>query len=173
MRAIIGRELRSYFNGALGYIFSAVVLLFVGIFTMVYNLKSYLSAFEITLGQMSFVYLIAIPILTMRIIADERRQKTDRLLYSLPMGMTRIVIGKYISLTFWHSQLLSCLYPLILPLYGSQPSECMIQSWFLPTRRGDYFNRAVRIFGYRKPSGSRSYKLCRPACKLLHCRFLT
>lgn len=120
MRAIIGRELRSYFNGALGYIFSAVVLLFVGIFTMVYNLKSYLSAFEITLGQMSFVYLIAIPILTMRIIADERRQKTDRLLYSLPMGMTRIVIGKYISalIVLALPVAITCLYPLILSLYG-------------------------------------------------------
>ena len=65
---------------------------------MVYNLKNFLSAFELSLGQMSFVYIIAIPILTMRIIAEEKRQKTDRLLYSLPMGMTRIVFGKYFLL---------------------------------------------------------------------------
>ena len=120
MRAIIGRELRTYFSGPIGYVFSAVILLFVGIFTMVYNLKNYLSAFEISLGQMSFVYLIAIPILTMRIIAEEKRQKTDRLLYSLPMGMTRIVLGKYISALIVLALPIAiiCLYPLILTLYG-------------------------------------------------------
>ncbi len=120
MRAIIGRELRSYFSSPLGYVFTAVVLLFVGIFTMVYNLKNFLSAFELSLGQMSFVYIIAIPILTMRIIAEEKRQKTDRLLYSLPMGMTRIVFGKYFSalVVLALPVAITGLYPLILSLYG-------------------------------------------------------
>lgn len=120
MRAIIGRELRSYFSSPLGYAFTAVVLLFVGIFTMVYNLKNFLSAFELSLGQMSFVYIIAIPILTMRIIAEEKRQKTDRLLYSLPMGMTRIVFGKYFSalVVLALPVAITGLYPLILSLYG-------------------------------------------------------
>jgi ABC-2 type transport system permease protein len=120
VRAIIGRELRSYFSSPLGYVFTAVVLLFVGIFTMVYNLKNFLSAFELSLGQMSFVYIIAIPILTMRIIAEEKRQKTDRLLYSLPMGMTRIVFGKYFSalVVLALPVAITGLYPLILSLYG-------------------------------------------------------
>ena len=120
MRAIIGRELRSYFSSPLGYVFTAVVLLFVGIFTMVYNLKNFLSAFELSLGQMSFVYIIAIPILTMRIIAEEKRQKTDRLLYSLPMGMTRIVFGKYFSalVVLALPVAITGLYPLLLSLYG-------------------------------------------------------
>jgi ABC-2 type transport system permease protein len=120
VRAIIGRELRSYFSSPLGYAFTAVVLLFVGIFTMVYNLKNFLSAFELSLGQMSFVYIIAIPILTMRIIAEEKRQKTDRLLYSLPMGMTRIVFGKYFSalVVLALPVAITGLYPLILSLYG-------------------------------------------------------
>jgi ABC-2 type transport system permease protein len=120
VRAIIGRELRSYFSSPLGYVFTAVVLLFVGIFTMVYNLKNFLSAFELSLGQMSFVYIIAIPILTMRIIAEEKRQKTDRLLYSLPMGMTRIVFGKYFSalVVLALPVAITGFYPLILSLYG-------------------------------------------------------
>ena len=97
MRAIIGRELRSYYNEAIGYVFAAFILLFVGIYTMAINLKGFVANFEYSLGQMSFVYLLAIPIITMRMIAEEKRQKTDQLLYSLPMRMTRIVLGKYFA----------------------------------------------------------------------------
>jgi ABC-2 type transport system permease protein len=56
----------------------------------------------------------------MRIIAEEKRQKTDRLLYSLPMGMTRIVFGKYFSalVVLALPVAITGLYPLILSLYG-------------------------------------------------------
>lgn len=121
MRAIIGRELRSYYNGAVGYVFAAFILLFVGIYTMAINLKGYVANFEFSLSQMSFVYLIAIPIITMRMIAEEKRQKTDQLLYSLPMGMTRIVLGKYFAslIVLAVPVAIICFYPLILTLYGT------------------------------------------------------
>ncbi|MGI6578560.1 MAG: ABC transporter permease subunit [Eubacteriales bacterium] len=121
MRAIIGRELRSYYNGAVGYVFAAFILLFVGIYTMAINLKGYVANFEFSLSQMSFVYLIAIPIITMRMIAEEKRQKTDQLLYSLPMGVTRIVLGKYFAslIVLAVPVAIICFYPLILTLYGT------------------------------------------------------
>jgi ABC-2 type transport system permease protein len=121
VRAIIGRELRSYYNGAVGYVFAAFILLFVGIYTMAINLKGYVANFEFSLSQMSFVYLIAIPIITMRMIAEEKRQKTDQLLYSLPMGMTRIVLGKYFAslIVLAVPVAIICFYPLILTLYGT------------------------------------------------------
>ena len=120
MRAIIGRELRSYYNSAIGYVFAAFILLFVGIYTMAINLKSYVSNFEFSLGQMSFVYILAIPIITMRMIAEEKRQKTDQLLYSLPMGMTRVVLGKYFAalIVLAVPVAIICFYPLILSSYG-------------------------------------------------------
>lgn len=121
MRAIIGRELRSYYNGAIGYVFAAFILLFVGIYTMAINLKGFVANFEYSLGQMSFVYLLAIPIITMRMIAEEKRQKTDQLLYSLPMGMTRIVLGKYFAALIVLAvpiEIMS-LYPLILSGFGT------------------------------------------------------
>jgi ABC-2 type transport system permease protein len=121
VRAIIGRELRSYYNGAVGYVFAAFILLFVGIYTMAINLKGYVANFEFSLSQMSFVYLIAIPIITMRMIAEEKRQKTDQLLYSLPMGVTRIVLGKYFAslIVLAVPVAIICFYPLILTLYGT------------------------------------------------------
>ena len=76
MRAVFRHELSSYFTGVTGYVFSAFLLLFTGIYTMVYNLQSASVHFEYVLGSMSFVFLIIVPILTMRVLAEERRQKT-------------------------------------------------------------------------------------------------
>ena len=78
MRAVFRHELSSYFTGVTGYVFSAFLLLFTGIYTMVYNLQSASVHFEYVLGSMSFVFLIIVPILTMRVLAEERRQKTDQ-----------------------------------------------------------------------------------------------
>ena len=74
MRAVFRHELSSYFTGVTGYVFSAFLLLFSGIYTMVYNLQSASVHFEYVLGSMSFVFLIIVPILTMRVLAEERRQ---------------------------------------------------------------------------------------------------
>ena len=90
MTAIYQRELRSYFHGMTGYVFIAFLLLFSGIYTMFYNLSSGYPNFEYVLQAMTIIFLIGIPILTMRVIAEERRQKTDQLLYTLPVGMTRV-----------------------------------------------------------------------------------
>ena len=65
---------------------------------MVYNLASAYANFEYALAGASFAFIIMIPILTMRIISEEKKQKTDQLLYSLPISTTQIVIGK-----FWQS----------------------------------------------------------------------
>ena len=77
MSAILRHELSSYFTNLSGYVFGAFLLLFAGIYTMVYNLQSAITNFEYVLGSMSFVFLVIVPILTMRVLAEERRQKTD------------------------------------------------------------------------------------------------
>lgn len=89
MKAVLRHELSSCFTNLSGYVFGAFLLLFAGIYTMVYNLQSATTNFEYVLGSMSFVFLIIVPILTMRVLAEERRQKTDQLLYSLPLSMTQ------------------------------------------------------------------------------------
>lgn len=87
---------------------------------MVYNLKSALTNFEYVLGNMSFVFLVIVPILTMRVLAEERRQKTDQLLYSLPLTMTKVVLGKYAAMLMMLLLPVGivCLYPLILSSFG-------------------------------------------------------
>lgn len=120
MSAVLKHEISSYFSGVSGYVFGVFLLLFAGIYTMVINLKASLASFEYVLSNMSFIFLIIVPILTMRVIAEERRQKTDQLLYSLPLSMTEVVLGKYLALlvVFLIPTLIISVYPLILSRFG-------------------------------------------------------
>lgn len=121
MNAVFRHELSTYFTNVSGYVFGAFLLLFAGIYTMVYNLNIALTNFEYVLGGMSFVFLVIVPILTMRVLAEERRQKTDQLLYSLPLTMTKVVLGKYAALlvVFLVPVAIICLYPIILTAFGN------------------------------------------------------
>ena len=97
MTAIYEKELDSQLNGLTGYVYGALMLLFGGIYVMAIHLQGSID-FTTVLGSLTFIYLPGIPLLTMRSVAEERRQKTDQLLYSLPMSMTKIVLGKYFAL---------------------------------------------------------------------------
>lgn len=121
MTAIYQRELRSYFHGMTGYVFIAFLLVFAGIYTMFYNLSSGYPNFEYVLQAMTIIFLIAIPVLTMRVIAEERRQKTDQLLYTLPLGMTRVVLGKYLAMITVVAVpcVVMAFYPLLLSTFGT------------------------------------------------------
>ena len=65
---------------------------------MLYNLQAAVSNFEFVLSFSSIVFVVIVPILTMRVIAEERKQKTDQLLYSLPISTTEVILGKYLAL---------------------------------------------------------------------------
>lgn len=121
MRAIFKHELASYFTNLTGYVFGAFLLLFAGIYTMVININSQLTNSEYVFGNMAFIFLIIVPILTMRVLAEERRQKTDQLLYSLPLSMTKVVLGKFAAMLVMLLIPLAviCLYPIILTSYGN------------------------------------------------------
>lgn len=121
MKAVFRHELSSYFSGVTAYVFGAFLLLFGGIYTIAYNINGGYANFEYVLGGMSFVFLVIVPILTMRVLAEERRQKTDQLLYSLPLSMTQVVLGKYAAMLviFLIPVGILCLYLLILGAYGN------------------------------------------------------
>ena len=74
-----------------------------------------------TLGGISFMYVLLIPILTMRIVAEENRQKTDQLLYTAPISLTKIIMGKYFAvMTLFSCAFIPiCIYPLIIHMYGT------------------------------------------------------
>ncbi len=121
MKAIFLREFKSYFTSITGYAFAAFLLLIIGIYTMSVCLVGYYPNYEYVLGNTAFIFLLIAPIVTMKTFAEERKQKTDRLLYALPIGMPKIVAGKYLALlaVFAVPLIPASLYPLILKLYGS------------------------------------------------------
>ncbi len=120
MTAIYKKELRSYFSSVLGWLFIAFMLLLTGIFFVVYNLAGAYANLEYALYDVTFVFLIIVPILTMRIMAEEQRQRTDQLLYTAPVRVTEIVLGKYLALLTILAlpMVMVCVYPLILSIYG-------------------------------------------------------
>lgn len=120
MIAVLQHELKNYFHTLTAYVFGAFLLCFVGLGAMMYNLEMAVSNFEYVLSFGCLVFVVIVPILTMRIIAEERKQKTDQLLYSLPISTTQVVLGKYLALlvVYLVPLCIISLYPLIFSRYG-------------------------------------------------------
>lgn len=121
MLAIYKRELKSYFTGMMGYVFIGFVLLFIGIYTSALNLKYGYPGFEYVISSSTFMFLIAIPVLTMRVFAEERRQGTDQLLYSLPISVMDTVLGKYLAMVTLLAipMAVTAFYPLLIGSFGT------------------------------------------------------
>lgn len=132
MIAVLKHELSGYFHSLTAYIFSAFLLAFVGIGALIYNIQSAVANFEYVLGYVCLGFAVIIPILTMRVIAEERKQKTDQLLYSLPIRTSQIVMGKYFALltVYLVPLCIVAVYPLIFAQFGEV---------YLPTSYGSLF----------------------------------
>lgn len=120
MIAILKHELRNYFHSLTAYVFGAFLLAVVGFAAVLCNIQAAFSNFEFVFYFSSLIFVIIVPILTMRTIAEERKQKTDQLLYSLPITTTQIVLGKYLALLVVYLIPLCIIsfYPLIFSLFG-------------------------------------------------------
>ena len=121
MIAIYKREIKSYLKNANGLIFTALVLFMIGIYTTVYNLYSGYSNFEYAVSGAVFGFIIAVPVFTMKSLAEDKKQKTDQLLYSLPIKVSMIVSGKLFAMFSLLAVpvLISCVYPVMLNIFGN------------------------------------------------------
>lgn len=120
MTAVLKHELRNYFHTLTAYVFGAFLLAFIGLGATLYNLQAAVSNFEFVLSFGSLVFVVIVPILTMRVIAEEKKQRTDQLLYSLPITTTEVVLGKYLALLVVYLIPLAVVsvYPMIFARYG-------------------------------------------------------
>ncbi|MCD7848080.1 MAG: ABC transporter permease [Oscillospiraceae bacterium] len=132
MIAVLKHELKSYFHSLTAYFFGAFLLIITGVGAMIYNINQTIANFEYVLYYGCLILIIIVPILTMRVVAEEKRQKTDQLLYALPITTTQVVIGKYLSLltVFLIPLCVVSIYPLIFAQYGDV---------YLPTSYGSIF----------------------------------
>ena len=132
MTAVFRHELRNNFHALTTYLFGGCLLAFIGLWAMMYNIQASVSNFEFVLMNSCLAFVVIVPILTMRTIAEERRQKTDQLLYSLPITTLQVVLGKYLALVAVYAVPLCVIaaYPLIFSRYGEV---------YLPTSYGSLF----------------------------------
>lgn len=132
MRAIFTHELRSSFRSLSAWVFASFLLCFVGIGAMMYNIQAAVSNFEYVLSLSCLAFVVIAPILTMRVLAEERRQRTDQLLCALPVSTTEVILGKYAALLALYLVPLAIIavYPLIFAQFGEV---------YLPTSYGSLF----------------------------------
>ncbi|MDE7423162.1 MAG: ABC transporter permease subunit [Lachnospiraceae bacterium] len=121
MKAIYKREIKSYFSSMVGYAILGFFLLIVGFYFWGINLSSGSSSVGSTLSNIMLVYTVILPILTMRLLAEEQKQKTDQLLFSSPVSIWGIVTGKYLAAVtiFTAPFVVICTMPVVLNLYGN------------------------------------------------------
>jgi ABC-2 type transport system permease protein len=125
MLAIFKRELRAYFLTPIGYLYMGLFLLLTGFFFTFNNIFSQSSHFTGFLGSIINIYFFTIPLLTMRLFSEEKRQKTDQLLLTSPVSITGIVCGKFLAaLTVYCGTLaFTALYAVVIAVYGD------LQAW--------------------------------------------
>lgn len=120
MIAVLKHEMRGYLNSLTAYLFCAFLLAFIGVGAMLYNIQSSVASFELVLRFVCIGLVVLLPVLTMRVIAEEKKQKTDQLLYTLPLKLSQIVLGKYLALltVFLIPMAVISVYPLVFSRFG-------------------------------------------------------
>ena len=121
MWAIYKRELMSYFRSMIGCIFIAFLVAFTGIYFTGYNLTAGYPYFSYTLSGSLIVFLVGIPLITMKSFSEERKNKTDQLLLTAPVSLTKIVLGKYMAMVTVVAipNVIFCLFPLMIKMNGT------------------------------------------------------
>ncbi|MCI8609864.1 MAG: ABC transporter [Firmicutes bacterium] len=120
MITIYKKDMHNYFSTFSGYLFMACVVLVGGIYCYMYNFYYGYASFEQSINYLPFFFVFLVPVVSAGVFTDEKRQKTEQLLYTLPLTSKDIVLGKYFALLtilFIPLAILGC-YPLIMSMYG-------------------------------------------------------
>ena len=119
MTAILKKELRTYFVTMTAYIYLGIFVLLMGIFFVFANIDGRSPHFADSLGLMQFLFFVFIPALTMRLFSEETRQRTNQLLFTSPLKISDVVIGKFAAAVtlFGVSLLMILVFPFILSFY--------------------------------------------------------
>ena len=120
MLAIFKREIRAYFQTSIGFIYMGFFLLLSGVFFFFDNLFPGRSLFTGFLGNLLFIYIFSVPLLTMRVFSEEKKQKTDQLLLTSPLSVSAIVIGKFLAAftVYLITLFFTVTYAVVISIYG-------------------------------------------------------
>lgn len=147
MGAIYRREMSAFFTSGLAYVFLAVYFIFSGYFFYSGTLLAATTDTSSMFSALFLVVLFLIPILTMRLLSEEKKNKTDQGLLTAPVGLWSIVLGKYFAaLTlFIIAESIVFVYALILSYYGTIVWATLLGNYFAMLLLGAAFI-AVGVF---------------------------
>ena len=123
MLAIFKREFKSLFWNITGWLFIGITLALFGLYFFVYNLSYGYPYISYSLSAIAFLFMVTVPILTMRVLAEEKHAKTDQLLLTEPISVGKIVLGKFLALALVYTICIGviCVAPLVLMIFGEVP----------------------------------------------------
>ena len=121
MLAVYKKEIRQAFTSIFGYMFLAFLLALIGFYVYQINLKQEYANFAYPLNSVTIFFLLLVPMLTMRTLSEEKKQKTDQLVFTAPVSITRIILGKYLALAsiLLIAMAVISFYPPVLAKYGA------------------------------------------------------
>lgn len=123
MLAVLKKEFRSLFWNVIGWLFIGITLALFGLYFFVYNLSYGYPYISYSLSAIAFLFMVTVPLLTMRVLAEEKRSKTDQLLLTSPVSVGKIVLGKFLALALIYTICIAVISiaPLVLMLFGDVP----------------------------------------------------
>lgn len=124
MFAILCRELKAYFTSPLGYVFLAIFYAFSGIFFWIFSLSVGTTDMSQVFLMMFIVLMVFVPLLTMRLLAEDKKQKTDQLTLTAPVSLIGIVTGKFLA-----AYVIFVMGVAVMPVYGFVMSTFAEVSW--------------------------------------------
>jgi ABC-2 type transport system permease protein len=129
--AVFWRECAEYFKTLLGYVFIATFLFFAGILFFVGNILKMDADFNTTLNNCIYVFMLTSPLLTMRLLAEEKKTKRDQLLLTSSLSLASIVLGKFFSAlcVFAIVCVLTFIYPVILTVLGESSIPLILNGY--------------------------------------------
>lgn len=121
MKAVLKKELQGYFASPLGYVFLAIHFFFAGLFFRQQVLAYAITGFNYLFTSMFTINLFLVPVLTMRLLSEDKRQKTDQLLFTAPVSPWGVIFGKYLAATvvFAVAHVIFVIQALWLTAYGT------------------------------------------------------
>ncbi len=124
MLAIFLREWKAYFTSPLGYVFLAIFYAFSGVFFWMFSLDLGSTDISNVFVMMFLVLMIFVPLLTMRLLSEDKKQKTDQLTLTAPTSLLGIVMGKFLA-----AYVIFAMGVAIMPVYGFVLSTFAEVSW--------------------------------------------
>lgn len=131
MRAVYEKEMKSYFNSPVTYAMIGLFLLLLSIFFFAGNLKGQDPDFGSTLQTGEYFLIFFAPIITMKLLAEEKKNKTEVLLLTSPSSVASVVLGKFFAAmtVFTIMMALTLLYPILLAQFGTLPMASLVGNY--------------------------------------------